>query len=58
MNELIEKLKAGADVFFTDAKNQLENGNSSAGRRARKASLDMEKALKEFRKQSLEMSKK
>ena len=58
MNELIEKLKAGVEAFLTDAQNQVENGNNAAGRRARKVSLELEKALKEFRKQSLEMSKK
>ena len=33
-------------------------GNKSAGVRARKASLELEKLLKEYRKVSLEASKK
>ena len=35
----------------------IENGNKAAGTRARKASLEIEKAMKEFRKASLEASK-
>ncbi|MDL2305345.1 histone H1, partial [Bacteroides sp. OttesenSCG-928-D19] len=35
-----------------------EKGNKAAGTRARKASLEMEKMLKDFRKKSLEASKK
>jgi len=37
---------------------QIEKGNKAAGTRARKSSLDLEKLLKEFRKVSLEASKK
>ena len=37
---------------------RFENGNKAAGTRARKASLEIEKAMKEFRKASLEASKK
>jgi len=58
MDKLIGKLRADAEVFFTDAQNQLEKGNKAAGMRARKVSLDLEKALKEFRKKSVEASKK
>ena len=36
---------------------QAEKGNKAAGTRARKASLELEKLLKEFRKASLEASK-
>ena len=58
MDKLIEKLKADAEAFFADAQSQLEKGNKAAGMRARKTSLDLEKALKEFRKKSVEASKK
>jgi len=58
MDKLIEKLKADAEAFFTDAQSQFEKGNNAAGRRARKFSMDLEKALKEFRKKSVEISKK
>ena len=36
---------------------QIEKGNKAAGTRARKASLELEKLMKEFRKASLEASK-
>ena len=58
MNELIEKIKEVSEVLLVDAAAQAEKGNKAAGTRARKASLDLEKALKEFRKVSLEESKK
>ena len=44
--------------MLVDAEAQAEKGNKAAGTRARKASLDLEKLLKEFRKVSLEASKK
>ena len=44
--------------LVADAELQAEKGNKAAGTRARKASLELEKVLKEFRKVSLEESKK
>ena len=58
MNELIEKIKEVSEVLLVDAAAQAEKGNKAAGTRARKASLELEKVLKEFRKVSLEDSKK
>ena len=58
MKELVEKVAALYADFSKDANAQLENGNKAAGTRARKASLEIEKAMKEFRKASLEASKK
>ena len=58
MNELIAKIKEMSDALLADAALQAEKGNKAAGTRARKASLDLEKVLKEFRKASLEDSKK
>ena len=58
MNELIEKIKEVSEVLLVDAAAQAEKGNKAAGTRARKASLELEKVLKEFRKLSLEESKK
>lgn len=58
MKELIEKIEAAHTAFKTDATAQSENGNKAARTRARKASLEIEKAMKEFRKASLEKSKK
>lgn len=58
MNELIEKINASFETLKDDATLQIENGNKAAGTRARKSSLELEKLLKEFRKASLEASKK
>ena len=58
MKELIEKIQETYAAFAADATAQAEKGNKAAGTRARKASLDLEKVLKEFRKASLEDSKK
>ena len=57
MNELIAKIKEMSDALLVDAAAQAEKGNKAAGTRARKASLELEKVLKEFRKVSLEDSK-
>ena len=58
MKELINKIKAEFEGFGKDADLQVEKGNKAAGTRARKTSLDLEKLLKEFRKVSIEESKK
>lgn len=57
MNELIGKIQELSAALVADATLQAEKGNKAAGTRARKASLDLEKVLKEFRKASLEESK-
>ncbi|MEN9918194.1 MAG: hypothetical protein RL662_630 [Bacteroidota bacterium] len=58
MKELLENLNQLFADFTKDAAQQVENGNKAAGTRARKSSLAIEKALKEFRKVSVEESKK
>ncbi|MEG1686062.1 MAG: histone H1 [Bacteroides sp.] len=58
MEELVNKIKAEFEAFASDANLQIEKGNKAAGTRARKGSLELEKLLKEFRKVSLEASKK
>lgn len=58
MKELIEKIATEFEIFKLDAELQTEKGNKAAGTRARKASLEIEKLLKEFRKTSLNESKK
>jgi hypothetical protein len=58
MEKLVNKIKAEFEAFATDASLQVEKGNKAAGTRARKSSLDLEKLLKEFRKVSIEASKK
>lgn len=57
MKELIEQIAAAYEAFAKDANAQSENGNKAAGTRARKASLELEKAMKAFRKASIEASK-
>lgn len=57
MKELIEKINTEFETFKADADLQTEKGNKAAGTRARKATLNLEKLLKEFRKISLESSK-
>lgn len=58
MKNLVDKLHESFAEFAKDAAAQIENGNKAAGTRARKASLEIEKALKEFRKKSIEATKK
>lgn len=58
MKNLVENLNQLFAEFAKDATAQVENGNKAAGTRARKTSLAIEKALKEFRKVSIEDSKK
>lgn len=57
MKELLENIKTMVADFEKNAEAQAENGNKAAGTRARKASLAIEKAMKEFRKVSLEAAK-
>lgn len=58
MKELVSKIQEIYAAFSEDAALQIEKGNKAAGTRARKASLELEKLMKEFRKVSLEESKK
>ena len=58
MKDLIGNIQSTFESFQTDANAQLEDGNKSAGTRARKSSLELEKLLKEFRKVSIAESKK
>jgi len=57
MKELLEQIDAAVAAFKTDAEAQLTSGNKAAGTRARKSSLAIEKAMKEFRKVSIIASK-
>ncbi len=58
MKELITKIDEQIAAFTENAKKQAEEGNKAAGTRARKASLELEKLLKAFRKASIEEAKK
>lgn len=56
MEELANKIHEQLSVFTTNLEANL-NGNKAAGARARKASLELEKMMKEYRKLSVEASK-
>jgi Histone H1-like protein Hc1. len=58
MEKLVKEIESTFASFIEDANAQIVKGNKAAGTRARKSSLEMEKMLKDFRKQSLEASKK
>ncbi|KFC18375.1 histone H1 [Epilithonimonas lactis] len=58
MKELIEKISAEFEAFSSEANQQSEKGNKAAGTRARKSALELSKLFKEFRKISVEESKK
>ena len=56
MEKLIEKIDSLYETFKVEAnKNVL--GNKAAGTRARKASLELDKFFKEYRKESIEADK-
>ncbi len=57
MESLINAINEAYEAFRADAVLQQEKNNKAAGTRARKASLELEKLMKEFRKVSLEQSK-
>ncbi|MBF0647374.1 histone H1 [Dysgonomonas sp. GY75] len=57
MKELVENLNQLFADFTKDAASQVESGNKSAGQRARKISLEIEKVLKQFRKDSVAAGK-
>lgn len=57
MKELVQKINEQIQLFQDNAQAQVENGNKAAGGRARKASLELEKLLKAFRKESIAASK-
>ena len=58
MKELVEKINAEVAAFQANADAQVVKGNKAAGARARKAALELMKDLKEFRKVSVEETKK
>ena len=58
MKELIEKINAEFESFSQEAEQQAEKGNKAAGTRARKSALELSKMFKDFRKISVEESKK
>ncbi len=58
MKALVDQINAQVAAFQENAELQVVKGNKAAGTRARKAALELTKLLKEFRKVSVEESKK
>lgn len=58
MKDLVDKINAEFASFQSEAAAQVEKGNKAAGTRARKSALELSKMFKEFRKASVEASKK
>lgn len=58
MKDLVAKINAEIETFKTESDSLIEKGVKAAGARARKSTLELEKLLKEFRKVSIEESKK
>lgn len=57
MEEIQTNIAEQVALFVKEADKQL-SGNKSAGRRARKAALELEKLFKRYRKLSIEISKR
>ena len=57
MKELVNAIVAEYAAFAANAEAQVVKGNKAAGARARKAALNLMKAMKEFRKVSVEATK-
>ena len=57
MENLLKEIQEKLDAFVKDAEAQVEKGNTAAGTRARKTSLELTKLFKEFRKQSIDSAK-
>ena len=57
MEELLKEIRQASEALLTNGTLQSERGNKAAGARARKASLELERLTKAFRKASLEADK-
>ncbi|MCQ2351577.1 MAG: histone H1 [Paludibacteraceae bacterium] len=57
MDKLFAEINEKLQFFAENAASQVEKGNKAAGSRARKASLELEKLFKEFRKKSIAAAK-
>ncbi|HUH36122.1 MAG TPA: hypothetical protein VL022_09845 [Moheibacter sp.] len=58
MKNLVDQIHSEFENFKTESAAQIEKGNKAAGTRARKSALELSKMFKEFRKVSVEESKK
>ena len=57
LEQLLNATRQASAALLTDGTLQSERGNKAAGIRARKASLELERLTKAFRKASLEADK-
>ena len=57
IEELLKEIRRASDALLTNGTLQSEHGNKAAGTRARKASLELERLTKAFRKESLNAEK-
>ena len=58
MKNLLDQIKGQIDSFVKDAEANVVKGKKAAGTRARKASLELTKMFKDFRKKSIDSAKK
>jgi len=57
MEKLVKQIEVQIELFKENVDAHVVKGNKAAGARARKATLELTKLFKEFRKQSVESSK-
>ena len=57
IEKLLQEIRQASEALLSDGTLQSERGNKAAGLRARKASLELERLTKAFRKASLEVTK-
>lgn len=58
MEKLLEQINEQLESFKKDSESFIQKSNQAAGRRARKATSELTKLFKEFRKLSISESKK
>lgn len=57
MKELFDNIQCKMIALSKYMNDNVKNGNKAAGARARKATLELEKLFKQYRKQSIEAAK-
>ena len=57
IEQLLKEIRQASEALLTNGTLHSERGNKAAGARARKASLELERLTKAFRKASLEADK-
>ena len=57
IEQLLKEIRQASEALLTNGTLESERGNKAAGARARKASLELERLTKAFRKASIEADK-